>query len=256
MKKNWLIRTQSKAILGPVTRDKVFELIRNGSLKEDDELCSGNGYWFLVSESDHVDLYLEQQQKQPFNPVSEAQNILTANDTDESIATVDHGLEKKNENKEFILERNDSSSVDITQVNTDINALLNDSEKENKGDKDDINLYPEDSDLEYPEVDQADIIVKKSKTLNVASGQKREVKLRGPALKRRGPQISIMTDDEKNSRSDSRLAYLLIIILILLIAVSYFLKTNVVKMFESSSRHLFIGNAIAQIDYDSLKKKR
>jgi hypothetical protein len=80
MGKNWLIRTKSNHILGPVSKDKVVELYQNGSIKADDEICSGNGYWFFIRESDLVDKYLLGSQTQSFNPISEAKDVLTSGD--------------------------------------------------------------------------------------------------------------------------------------------------------------------------------
>ncbi len=78
MGKNWLIRTKSNHILGPVSKDKVLELYKNGSIKQDDEICSGNGYWFFIRESDLVDRYLLGDGQQSFNPISEAKDVLTS----------------------------------------------------------------------------------------------------------------------------------------------------------------------------------
>ncbi|MBY0517413.1 MAG: hypothetical protein K2P81_10915 [Bacteriovoracaceae bacterium] len=78
MQKNWLIRTKSNHILGPVSKEKVLELYHNGSIRPEDEICSGNGYWFFLREKDQVDLYLLGSQKQCFNPISEAKDVLTA----------------------------------------------------------------------------------------------------------------------------------------------------------------------------------
>lgn len=78
MGKNWLIRTKSNHILGPVSKEKVVELYQNGSIKPDDEVCSGNGYWFYVRESDLIDRFLTGNQIQTFNPISEAKDILTS----------------------------------------------------------------------------------------------------------------------------------------------------------------------------------
>jgi hypothetical protein len=78
MDKNWLIRTKSNHILGPVSKEKVIELYNNGSIKPDDEVCSGNGYWFFIREDDLVNRYLLGTQVQSFNPMSEAKNILTS----------------------------------------------------------------------------------------------------------------------------------------------------------------------------------
>ena len=50
MEKNWLIRTKNNHILGPVSKQKVRDLLDKGAIKGDDELCSGNGYWFYVRE--------------------------------------------------------------------------------------------------------------------------------------------------------------------------------------------------------------
>lgn len=78
MEKNWLIRTKSNHILGPVSKEKVQELYKNGSIKADDEVCSGNGYWFFIREDDLVARYLIGDEPQGFNPISEAKDVLTA----------------------------------------------------------------------------------------------------------------------------------------------------------------------------------
>ncbi len=72
MKKNWLIRTKNNHILGPVSKDKIKDLIANGSIKGDDEICSGNGYWFYIREEDLVTKYVLGDEPQGFNPVQEA----------------------------------------------------------------------------------------------------------------------------------------------------------------------------------------
>jgi hypothetical protein len=78
MGKNWLIRTKSNHILGPVSKEKVLELYQNGSIKQDDEICSGNGYWFFIRENDLVEKYLLGNDHQSFNPISEAKDVLTS----------------------------------------------------------------------------------------------------------------------------------------------------------------------------------
>jgi hypothetical protein len=77
MEKNWLIRTRSNHILGPVSKEKVMELYQNGSIKPDDEVCSGNGYWFFIRETDLVNRFLMGRENQGFNPISEAKDVLT-----------------------------------------------------------------------------------------------------------------------------------------------------------------------------------
>lgn len=76
MKKNWLIRTHNNHILGPVSIEKIRLLISNNSLKSNDEICSGNGYWFSIKETDLVQKYIHEEKKQSFNPISEAKSVL------------------------------------------------------------------------------------------------------------------------------------------------------------------------------------
>lgn len=74
MEKNWLIRTKEMQLLGPVAKEKVIEFIGNGTLKEEDELCSGNGYWFWVKEGNLVEKYLKGNAQQSFDPLGEAKD--------------------------------------------------------------------------------------------------------------------------------------------------------------------------------------
>jgi hypothetical protein len=83
--KNWLIRTKNNHILGPVTKQKVLELFENGSIKEEDEICSGNGYWFYVREEDLLNKYLLGSTDQFFNPVTEANSVLTQDPVEEVV---------------------------------------------------------------------------------------------------------------------------------------------------------------------------
>lgn len=83
--KNWLIRTKNKQILGPATKEKVIELIEKGSLTSEDEITCGNGYWFWLREKDLLEKYLYGDILQTFNPISEAQDVLTAKTTPDGI---------------------------------------------------------------------------------------------------------------------------------------------------------------------------
>jgi len=78
MERNWLIRTQQNQILGPVTKDKIKDLLNSGSLDLEDEICSGNGYWFKIKEEDLIEKYINGDYVQSFNPVYEAKDVLTS----------------------------------------------------------------------------------------------------------------------------------------------------------------------------------
>ncbi|MCT4641683.1 MAG: hypothetical protein N4A33_05245 [Bacteriovoracaceae bacterium] len=86
MKKNWLIRTRNNHLLGPISLNKVKELIENKSLKGDDEICSGNGYWFFIREKDLIQKYIYEEVPQGFNPVSEASTVLVSNQVQDAIS--------------------------------------------------------------------------------------------------------------------------------------------------------------------------
>lgn len=62
--------------MGPVSLEKLKELLENKSLKPEDEVCSGNGYWFYVKEKELLERYVYSGVKQSFNPVSEADSVV------------------------------------------------------------------------------------------------------------------------------------------------------------------------------------
>lgn len=72
MEKNWLIRTHDFQILGPISKEKLLELVNANTLHRDDEICSGNGYWFFYREKDLLQKYVLGSEKQGFNPVQES----------------------------------------------------------------------------------------------------------------------------------------------------------------------------------------
>ena len=127
MIKNWLIRTKNNHILGPISKAKMVELYNNGSVKPDDEICSGNGYWFFIRESELVNRYLLGDDIQSFNPLTEANDVLTA--TGEAITQVEEGQ---------------TASTTIINLNE-----FNESGDESSEDE---TLLPADNDLEYPDI--------------------------------------------------------------------------------------------------------
>lgn len=144
MEKNWLIRTKNNHILGPVSKNKVRELLAKGSIKADDEVCSGNGYWFYVREKELVEKYITGEAPQDFNPVAEAQSVLVSKSkeqnqdeqdiqlpSDDDLAFPDE-LESVPEQKKEADERpvedldTKSQSIDIIQENSDTLDKLRD----------------------------------------------------------------------------------------------------------------------------------
>lgn len=99
--KNWLIRTRQRQILGPVSKAKLIEFVKKGALSPEDEIASGNGYWFAISEKDLVDKYLFGDLPQGFNPISEAPSVLTVRGDKENTSSINPralpgGTDKRN----------------------------------------------------------------------------------------------------------------------------------------------------------------
>ncbi|PIP94658.1 MAG: hypothetical protein COW00_09085 [Bdellovibrio sp. CG12_big_fil_rev_8_21_14_0_65_39_13] len=86
--KSWLIRTKSNQILGPVSKEKLMEFLDKGALNADDEVSSGNGYWFWIKEADLVARYLRGDIPQTFNPISEAKDVITSSLTENKTASI------------------------------------------------------------------------------------------------------------------------------------------------------------------------
>ncbi len=151
MNKDWLIRTKNNHILGPVSKDKIKELISNGSIKGDDEICSGNGFWIYIREQDLVAKHIFEDNPQSFNPVQEAQatgkisplqenpNNEVNEQTDESITTV--------------INLNDiSDELNNTPSEPESVSLKTTAQPSGEGAEVDA-VYPSAEDLEYPDVE-------------------------------------------------------------------------------------------------------
>ncbi len=120
MNKNWLIRTRTNHILGPVSRDKVIELLKKNSLQMEDELTSGDGFWFYIREQELIDKYIYGDEVQPFHPMSSLLDSEVFDSPEE---------EQKSEEKqtEFInvseLRKSKKPSYPEVQESTDVQKL-------------------------------------------------------------------------------------------------------------------------------------
>ena len=132
MKRNWLIRTKNNKILGPLPKEKVVELYNAGDLKELDEVCSGNGYWFWIKEKELVEKYLVGEAEQSFNPVSEAQTVL---------------CHSKGGSVLGVSKESNTENTQVLQVPIDLKKK---SEKLEKDDDEEV-VVPLTNDLDYPD---------------------------------------------------------------------------------------------------------
>lgn len=76
-------------------------MITNRELDPDDEICSGNGYWFYFKERKLVEKYLFGDKEQPFHPVSTANDVLQGKDEVFTDQSLDQFSEQEEESKSF-----------------------------------------------------------------------------------------------------------------------------------------------------------
>lgn len=146
--KNWLIRTQSKKILGPLSKQKVVEFVQNGTLTKEDEICSGNGYWFWVKEEDLLNKFLYGEEEQGFNPVAEAKTKV-ANSVTKLVRTSGIVDKLSQESTEDI---SDTPVIPASEEDKKVEANLNEDGEEI--------LLPDNDDLDFPEpIDYSDTAV-------------------------------------------------------------------------------------------------
>ncbi len=90
-------------ILGPVSIDKVKELMEKNSLRAEDELSSGNGYWFALRETDLVEKYIHERVTQGFNPITEAPTLLAKSNSLPATApkTTEAKVERREEEEDI-----------------------------------------------------------------------------------------------------------------------------------------------------------
>ncbi len=145
MQSKWLIRTTHNKILGPISKQKLVSFIEKGSLTQNDEVSSGNGYWFYLKEEELVDRFLFTEEEQGFNPISECKTVLCLS-------------QKEKEDEEDFSDTDTNNTLVIGQ---DLLSQLNDSPEsapEPQMVSDDGQLLPSDDDLAFPDMGDEDEI--------------------------------------------------------------------------------------------------
>lgn len=223
MDKNWLIRTKSNHILGPVSKEKVVELFQNGSLKANDEICTGNGFWFYIREEEMIDRYLLGDEKQPFNPLSEAKDVLTAHPSEPTPTE-------------------ENSSSDITMVGGFNLGDLNGSKADEKIAE---SLPPAPSEEEKTSPLAETIL---EETLPHEEQKKNKPKLRTTKKTANKATIPI--------KKHSYLKYLFVLFILLLLSLTYFRKEVIKFLFDGEMTKLsLISPVYAQTEIREVKKK-
>jgi hypothetical protein len=216
MDKVWLIRTTSNQLLGPVSIKKIRELLGKGSLKDEDEISCGNGYWFFVREKELIEKYITNEFPQGFNPVSEADSVLTALS----------------------------------------NELLNE----------DDSKVPDVSHLEFPEIDEKELILEeiKNSVEHLEDTPKQQLQERSvqhhteqikPLNRKTMKPLSDLEPEEKvsNSLFNQNFLLLVAVILFVLALAGFYFRKRLVKEFIETNIHI-ITPGYAQVIPDQVKK--
>lgn len=264
MKKNWLIRTKNNHILGPVSKDKIKELIQKGSIKGDDEICSGNGYWFFIREQDLVAKYVFGDNIQDFNPVQEAapsfqtkgsqvddtQALKLPEDNDLEYPSLDNsgkGEDESTENRvpddSKIPDDSDLEFPDIGNEKNDVTKVqvsLKDLKKETIESSDPIdNVIPLKKESESTQK-----VVSNTSKKQVTKKIKKKTKARSTIAEKE-------SDDKKSGLTFPILIMIAVVFIIVAIMALKYRKVIITNLIETT----FISNAQAQeIDIEFKKK--
>ena len=245
MDKTWLIRTKNNHILGPVTKDKVRELIEQGSIKGEDEVCAGNGYWFYIREKDLINKYITGDVPQGFNPVSEAETVLCIKS---SAPTKEANNSHSSEADNSSLPSDDDLAYpdmqDLETSNTASTTILNVNDL-----KVQLNTIPD---------EEAEPIVEENETSNMSLDAleevdedeedefksqytKKKVKLTQKRIKKKSGNVKV------KQRNDNILMYLAFLFLAIAIGVFIYRKNFLKKFIGNFSHHLILDKAYAQV---------
>lgn len=156
MERNWLIRTSQNQILGPVAKAKVLEFLQKGALGLNDEVTSGNGYWFSLKEKALVEKYLHGDVPQGYNPISESKSVLSRRDNPDLTTSLNTAPANKTQvlkaaaQTPGVLPANDDLEYpDLTMVNNNLGDQL---KAATGGVSSEEAKLPTQDDLEFPDI--------------------------------------------------------------------------------------------------------
>ena len=148
MERNWLIRTSQNQILGPVAKQKLLEFIEKGALGLNDEVASGNGYWFSLRERDLVDKYIYGDIPQGYNPISESKSVLAKKENPDKTTSINTAPANRGQ-----ILRTEKDSPGILPKNEDLEFPdLGKPTLNSQTETTDITRLPKNEDLEFPDI--------------------------------------------------------------------------------------------------------
>lgn len=89
----WMVRTSQQLLAGPYTKEQVCQLIREGQLGQQDEVCHANRYWIFLHEREEVleQLGIEPPQKDVATDEDTQTETVTSTATDTDLVTPANG---------------------------------------------------------------------------------------------------------------------------------------------------------------------
>lgn len=239
MEKNWLIRTKSNHILGPISKNKLTELLQSGSLKPEDEICSGNGFWMFVREKELLEKYVLSDEPQPFNPVSEASSVLT------SPIEMDF-TEFRSEEEEL--------SLDDDEVEEDF-----DFEEDSKTSGASEISLPDSEDLSYPELIESvppDMDLEFSDMAEENTAVDQEMVPQKKKVIRKKPLSALPNEKIKKSWLNDKVLFTMAIVLLVVAIIAFYYRKRIIEKFlDTSAQVEFIETVQAQPLIMSTQKK-
>ena len=232
-------------ILGPVSIDKVQELMDKNSLRAEDELSSGNGYWFALRETNLVEKYIQNRVAQDFNPISEAPTVLAQSNSLPAAApkVIEAKAERREEEDIAPLSDEDLEYPDMGDLGVSLNELADDAQDdEQEEERDDMTLVLGNNVLEglkseaKPEPIPEAPVVEKIPSVPSSTDKKpaKSVQVEQPVLQeakaKSNPTLKAKTKKNKSntkvaSKNDRYLFILLALFVLLIIGVVYYYKT-------------------------------
>lgn len=75
----WLVRTAQNLVAGPYTKEQVCQLVLQGQLSQDDDICPANGYWIPLHDRDdvfkHLGIHVPSLPGDPDEEITETQSM-------------------------------------------------------------------------------------------------------------------------------------------------------------------------------------
>jgi len=129
--------------------------MEKGALGLNDEVTSGNGFWFSLKEKDLVDKFLYGDIPQGYNPISESKSVLSKRDNPDKTTSLNTApanktqvLKAVNEGPATLPKQEDLEYPDITMIQTAPSMVTTSNTSQPQ---EEVKLPPSD-DLEFPDI--------------------------------------------------------------------------------------------------------